>query len=231
MPAHSARRRPSRRAQRTLPQDERRRAEQDQQRIRARLLRVVVHGGVDDRQRGHPPPTRGEISLPAAYATGMVSAPASAKMGPKPSRADAEDLGPGPYEHVVQGRRRLAGGEMREHAREPPVHEDDRGRLVQPDALDVQGREAERRTEHGEPDHDLGRAKPGQGCDPTIHIGRRPAARAGRGGPARYRGAHLSDYVSRSGRCGDSFGHQLLDGFGVRALRPTGARERPEVLF
>ena len=132
--------------ERAQPQQRRERGERDEQRVRAGLLAEPHEQRVDgDDRRRHEP--RALAADPASERPHDRDRrrPDERRQRPQTDLAGAEDLRPEPAQHVVQRRRRLAIGDRVEHPREVHPHELRGDRLVVPQALRVERREAQHR--------------------------------------------------------------------------------------
>ena len=144
-------------------------AQQDQQHIGARLLRVPDHRGTRRHERRRGDPGGAGYQPPARPPRDGYHGDAEVRRErPDPDLGVPEELGPGPSQDVVQRRRRLAGGDVAERRSQARCeHASDRHRLVGPEALQPKRRVPERRSEDRDPDDrpDLG-AGPDRPADP-----------------------------------------------------------------
>jgi hypothetical protein len=96
--------------------DERKRAEQDEQRIRTRLLRIPDEEWADrgERRRDECRPPGNELTA-GGVSRRHRRRPERRRQRPETGLVRTENLRPDPGEHVVQRRRRLALGNCSEH--------------------------------------------------------------------------------------------------------------------
>ena len=141
-------------------EQKRERRHQHEQRVRARLLRVPDEERVerDERRRDQPGARRVEPHARRSPRDGHSQRPEQRRQRPETGLAVAERFLPQPDEHVVERRRGLVARDSRQHVPERSLHEVDRVRLVEPEALVPDAREAQRRR-HGD-ERDQGKALP-----------------------------------------------------------------------
>ena len=151
---HAPPRQPATVATEREPEGEyRRRPEEREQRVRARLLRVPH----EERIRGD------EGSGDEACSPGYENRPGSVRdrdrrgareRGERPQAdlAEPEDRAPEPCDDVVEVRRRLGPRDLAEGAAEAAIEQRGGDELVEPEALPVESREAEHGAEQGESD-------------------------------------------------------------------------------
>ena len=139
--------------ERAQEREDRQPREQDQQCVRAPLLRVPDEQRVERDQPGgdEPHPLGDEL---ATDGPGQRDRGRADECGERPQAhlAGTERARPQPRQDVVQRRRGLARGDCLERVDQArPEDPPDRDRLVVPEALHAERREPQARSEHGEP--------------------------------------------------------------------------------
>ncbi len=131
--------------------EHRRGAEEREQRVGARLLRVPDEERARCDERGcDDARSPGHEDDPGAVRDRDRRRPRERGERPQANLAEPEDLRPRPGHDVVEVRRRLGPRDLAEDVREAAIEQRRRDELVEPEALPVEGGEAQDGAEQGE---------------------------------------------------------------------------------
>ena len=155
----------------------RRRSEQREQRVRPSLLRVPDEERARRDERGRDDPrASGHENHPGSVRDRDRRGPREGGERPQPDLAEPEDRAPEPCDDVVEVRRRLGPRDLPEDVAESAIEQRRGDELVEPEALPVEGREAEHGAEQRERED-----RPAPHCSGTHQADKR---RAGPQSPA-----------------------------------------------